>query len=60
MMNMAWKREGGGYSNETGLRILKVEDPETGKNLWGVFDLNNSRVGDLHRTLKDAKASVDR
>lgn len=56
---MAWKRESGGYVNDTGLRILKVKDPETGKNLWGVFDLNNSRIGDFHRTLKDAKASVD-
>lgn len=56
---MAWKRESGGYVNDTGLRILKVEDPETGKSLWGVFDLNNSRIGDFHRTLKDAKASVD-
>jgi hypothetical protein len=56
---MAWKREGGDYWNENGLRIMKVEDTETGKTLWGVFTLNNTRVGDLHRTLKDAKASVD-
>ena len=55
---MAWKRSGDGYTNEVGIRILKVEDPETGKSQWGVFDLNNARIGDLHRTLKDAKESV--
>jgi len=58
-MNMAWKRQGEGYVNDIGFHILKVEDPETGKFLWGVFDVGNARVGDFHRTLKDAKASLE-
>jgi hypothetical protein len=59
-MIMAWKREGGGYFNEeTNLRIFKIEDPQTGKAVWQVQDLNGAPVGDLHRTLKDAKASTE-
>jgi len=56
---MAWKRVNGVVTNDTGLRVLKVEDPQTGKNFWGVFDVNNSRVGDLYRTQKEAKDSVE-